>query len=192
MFGAKKFVKLSELATVCAGQSSPSDTEFSSSGVPFIKAGNLENLKLGIIRETDCNLVSSEIVAKRKLKLQKAGSVLVAKSGMSCLSGHIYTLQEDAYVVSHLACIRAKTDAYVEMVKWYFIITGTLGLIKNPSYPAIQIPQFENMDFPSADQEEAETFAAIARQSDKSKFELQEAIVRIDNFIKSLIQQDTE
>lgn len=35
-------------------------------------------------------------------------------------------------------------------------------------------------------------FQAICEQSDKSKFELQEAIVRIDNLIKSLIQQDTE
>jgi type I restriction enzyme S subunit len=33
-------------------------------------------------------------------------------------------------------------------------------------------------------------FAEFVEQSDKSKFELQEAIVRIDNFIKSLIQQD--
>ena len=33
-------------------------------------------------------------------------------------------------------------------------------------------------------------FAKFVEQSDKSKFELQEAIVRIDNFIKSLIQQD--
>ena len=37
-----------------------------------------------------------------------------------------------------------------------------------------------------------ERFAIFAQQSDKSKFELQEAIVRIDNLIKSLIQQDTE
>lgn len=35
-----------------------------------------------------------------------------------------------------------------------------------------------------------ERFVSIAEQSDKSKFELQEAIARIDNFIKSLIQQD--
>lgn len=35
-------------------------------------------------------------------------------------------------------------------------------------------------------------FLRFMQQSDKSKFELQEAIVRIDNFIKSLIQQDTE
>lgn len=33
-------------------------------------------------------------------------------------------------------------------------------------------------------------FEEFSIQSDKSKFELQEAIVRIDNFIKSLIQQD--
>ena len=33
-------------------------------------------------------------------------------------------------------------------------------------------------------------FVTFVQQSDKSKFELQEAITRIDNFIKSLIQQD--
>ena len=41
---------------------------------------------------------------------------------------------------------------------------------------------------PSLD--EQKQFARFIEQSDKSKFELQEAIVRIDNFIKSLIQQD--
>ena len=33
-------------------------------------------------------------------------------------------------------------------------------------------------------------FAAIVEQSDKSKFELQQAIEKVDNLIKSLIQQD--
>lgn len=188
MFGSKKCTKLADFATVCAGQSSPSDTEFSTHGVPFIKAGNLEGLKLGIMQEADCNLVSPEIVNKRKLKLQKAGSVLVAKSGMSCLSGHIYLLKEDAYVVSHLACIRAKIDVYAEMVKWYLIVNGTQDLIKNPSYPAIQIPQFENMEFPIANQDEAEAFAAIAIQSDKVKVDLKNAIDSIEDLIKSLIE----
>ena len=35
-----------------------------------------------------------------------------------------------------------------------------------------------------------EEFAAIVQQSDKSKFELEQAVQRIDNLIKSLIQQD--
>lgn len=39
---------------------------------------------------------------------------------------------------------------------------------------------------------EQQRFAAFVEQSDKSKFELQEAITKIDNLIKSLIQQDTE
>ena len=45
---------------------------------------------------------------------------------------------------------------------------------------------------PVPDLARQERFVSIAEQSDKSKFELQEAIVRIDNLIKSLIQQDTE
>ena len=43
---------------------------------------------------------------------------------------------------------------------------------------------------PSLD--EQKQFAQFVEQSDKSKFELQEAITKIDNLIKSLIQQDTE
>ena len=40
--------------------------------------------------------------------------------------------------------------------------------------------------------EEQLRFAEFVEQSDKSKFELQESIARIDNLIKSLIQQDSE
>ena len=40
--------------------------------------------------------------------------------------------------------------------------------------------------------EQQQQFVMFVQQSDKSKFELQEAIARIDNLIKSLIQQDTE
>ena len=35
-------------------------------------------------------------------------------------------------------------------------------------------------------------FETIMRQSDKSKFELEQAIQRIDNLIKSLIQQNND
>lgn len=54
----------------------------------------------------------------------------------------------------------------------YTIDTANKTLIFNPS------------------REQQDEFVTFVEQSDKSKFELQEAIVRIDNFIKSLIQQD--
>lgn len=70
--------------------------------------------------------------------------------------------------------IREQIDAKAggTTVGTYTIDTANKTLIFNP---------------PRAQQDE---FVAFVEQSDKSKFELQEAIVRIDNFIKSLIQQD--
>ena len=46
MFGACQKVKLGSIADISAGQSSPKDDEFTEDGIPFIKAGNLEGLKL--------------------------------------------------------------------------------------------------------------------------------------------------
>ena len=43
---------------------------------------------------------------------------------------------------------------------------------------------------PVPDLARQERFVSIAEQSDKSKFELQQAIEKVDNLIKSLIQQD--
>ena len=72
--------------------------------------------------------------------------------------------------------IREQIDAKAggTTVGTYTIDTANKTLIFNP---------------PRAQQD---AFVAFVEQSDKSKFELQEAIVRIDNLIKSLIQQDTE
>lgn len=49
---------------ITAGQSSPHDEEFSDTGIPFIKAGNLEDLKLHKTAENQCNLVSQETAKK--------------------------------------------------------------------------------------------------------------------------------
>ena len=40
------------------------------------------------------------------------------------------------------------------------------------------------------DEDTQERFAAFAEQSDKSKFELKQAIERVTNLMKSLMQQD--
>ena len=64
---------------------------------------------------------------------------------------------------------------------------GISGGAQMPRMPVKALREFECILPPMELQEQ---FVALSEQSDKSKFELQEAIVRIDNFIKSLIQQD--
>ena len=57
---------------------------------------------------------------------------------------------------------------------------------------ALNMEKIRKIGFIDPPAELQDQFVVILEQSDKSKFELQEAIVRIDNLIKSLIQQDTE
>ena len=58
--------RLGEIANITAGQSSPHDDEFSEEGTPFIKAGNLEDLKLLRISEQECNLVDEKTIKEKK------------------------------------------------------------------------------------------------------------------------------
>lgn len=170
MFGMIDATSLCNMAKVSAGQSSPYDEEFSATGTPFIKAGDLESLKKRVISENDCNLVDNETIIRRKLKLHGKGTVLVAKSGMSCLSGHVYALKEPAYIVSHLACIEPiEGKSTTEYLRWLFITCGIKDLIKDPSYPSIQLSQLNELQIPNASYSKQLEFSSFASQSDKSK-----------------------
>ena len=190
-FSNAKVCSLSDIANITAGQSSPYDEEFSKEGIPFIKAGNLENLKFNNITEQDCNLVNDNLAKIKKLKLHKKGTVLVAKSGMSCLSGNIYILKNSAYVVSHLACIEYKENLCLpEFIKTFFDIVGVKELIKDPSYPSIQLSQLSEMKVPHVDFTQQQNFAFYVKQVEKSKCILNKSLEQLDLMIDQLINQN--
>jgi len=58
------------------------------------------------------------------------------------------------------------------------------------TFKAINKEQVHQLPIPLADLTQQAQFVALAEQSDKSKFELQEAIKKVDNLIKSLITQE--
>ena len=101
---------LSDIAEIGAGQGAPQgDSCYCDNGIPFVKAGNLQALTAGG-SINDIQKVSEDVAKAHKLKLYPKGTILFAKSGMSCLKGYVYVLPKDAYVVSHLACIMPKED----------------------------------------------------------------------------------
>ena len=191
MFEKMPTIALDSIADISAGQSSPYDEEFSDTGTPFIKAGNLEDLKLRRYGEEKCNLVREDVVRTRKLKIHGPGTVLIAKSGMSCLSGHVYALKKPAYVVSHLACIEPlKGKCTSEFLRWFFITYGVKDQIKDPSYPSIQLGQLAELQLPNASIESQNEFTAFATQSDKSKFELEQSLAELTATYKRIISEN--
>lgn len=142
-----EYKKLGEVCDVSAGQGAPQgEQSYCENGTPFIKAGNLEDLVNGL-DEGYVQNVSQAIAQKHKLKLYKAGSVLFAKSGMSCMKGYVHVLQRDCYVVSHLAILTPKTIEG-HFLKYYLRFTKTYSLVKDEAYPSISLSDIASFPVP--------------------------------------------
>ncbi|MDR8025687.1 restriction endonuclease subunit S [Burkholderia cenocepacia] len=142
-----KRTPLSQLASVSAGQGAPKDSEFSESGIPFVRAGSLEALLSGK-KESDLELVSAETAKLRKLKTYPKGTILFAKSGMSATKDRVYVLQNPAHVVSHLATLIPKDGAHVDYLRLALKRFPPSSLIKDPAYPTIGLGEIENFEIP--------------------------------------------
>lgn len=135
--------KLCDVCQVSAGQGAPQgEDNYSDEGIPFVKAGNLVELTNGK-QESDIQKVPDEVAKTHKLVLYKAGSVVFAKSGMSCMKGHVYTLKNDCYVVSHLAILQPQniSSAYLN---YYLLHHKPNNLVKDEGYPSISLKDIEN------------------------------------------------
>ena len=155
------YKKLGEVADVSAGQGAPQgENNYCSDGIPFIKAGNLESLINGMPEQT-MQKVSDLVAKSHRLKLYKTGSVLFAKSGMSCMKGWVYTLKHDCYVVSHLAVITPhmqKTEG--GYLNYYFQFNKPNTLVKDAAYPSIALKDIENISIPIPSLSEQQSIVA--------------------------------
>lgn len=83
---------LKDIAIISAGQGAPQgESNYCDNGTPFVKAGNLQELIEGK-PITKIQNVSDDVAKKHKLKLYPKGTILFAKSGMSCMKGYVYVL----------------------------------------------------------------------------------------------------
>ena len=138
-------VTLKEIATISAGQNAPQgDEKYYENGIPFVKAGNLQELIDGKSLN-DIQKVSYEVAEEYKLKLFKEGTILFAKSGMSCMKGLVYVLPRDSYVVSHLACV-TPNSSLSDYLKYYFLYNRPNHLVKDSAYPSISLADIGDIE----------------------------------------------
>lgn len=142
-----KKIPLSQLATVSAGQAAPKEDEFSDQGIPFVRAGSLDGLLSGKV-ESDLELISPETAKLRKLKIYPKGTILFAKSGMSATKDRIYSLQNPAHVVSHLATLIPKDSIRSDYLRLALQMFPPSLLIKDLAYPAISLGDIQSYEIP--------------------------------------------
>ena len=149
----KTFIKLGAICDISAGQGAPQgDSNYCDNGTPFVKAGNLIELLQGK-NETDIQKVSEDVAKKHKLKKYTAGSILFAKSGMSCMKGYVYQLKNDSYVVSHLAIVKPIKDSS-DYIEYCLRHIKPNSLVKDEAYPSISLQDISNLKIPLPSLEE--------------------------------------
>ncbi len=144
-----EWIELGELCEIKGGQGAPQNKDtYSDEGVPFIRAGDLQALVEGELPDV-CNKIKQEVGDAKGLKLQEKGTVVFAKSGMSCLKSYIYWLPVSCYAVNHLACLTVTDNRLISKYLSYALnFIKPKKLINDLSYPSIRLSDIAKMKIP--------------------------------------------
>ena len=175
---------LKDLAVICAGQGAPQgDNNYCENGTPFVKAGNLQELLEGKAI-TSIRKVSDEVAKKHKLKLYPKGTILFAKSGMSCMKGYVYVLPQSAYVVSHLACVTPNEDAS-EYLRYFFNYHKPNQLVKDAAYPSISLSDIGNLVVDMKSESERNAIVSVLQHAESVITLRQKELQKLDELVKA-------
>lgn len=175
---------LRDIAEIGAGQGAPQgDSNYCTDGIPFVKAGNMESLISGGSLN-DIQKVSERVARDHKLKLYPKGTVLFAKSGMSCLKGYVYVLPQEAYVVSHLACITPKEDIS-DYLRFYFDYHRPNQLVKDPAYPSISLADIGALEIDTKDAKSRERIISVLHSIEAILENRKQQLSNLDDLIKA-------
>ena len=151
--------------------------------MPFVRAGSLTSLLAGGM-PSDLELIDEPTAQKLRMTLFPKGTVVFAKSGMSCMTGNVYVLPEPCYVVSHLACVIPIGD-YAVYLKHFFRNNRPSKLVENPSFPSIKLSKIQNIELKipvrSKMEKQVRSLEHIESLIDWSK----EQIATLDTLVKS-------
>jgi len=171
-------VKLKEVANVSAGNPAPQDQSMFANGkYPFVRTSDVGAVKVGELNNSRDFINEKGI---NKLKVFPKGSILFPKSGASTFLNHRVILQMDAYVVSHLAVIKANNEYLLDRYLFYFLQTiDAAALVAESAYPSLQIKSILEIDIPIPSLNEQKLIVA----------KLDAAFSEIDNLICSTSDQ---
>ena len=142
-----KTVKLGDIALVGAGNSAPQeDADFSTDGPYFVRTSDVGEVKFGTVNTSNDRLSSK---GAKGMRLWKAGTILIPKSGASTFVNHRVILGLDAHVSSHLATIQAEpTRCDGRYLLYYLSTVKAQDLIQDQSYPSLKLPEIAGIEIP--------------------------------------------
>jgi len=180
-------VRLGDVAKITSGSTAPKENEFNSEqkGFPFIRAGHL-GLLLSGTKENDLPYITCELAENKKLTKVPKGTVIFAKSGMSCMKNRIVELSEECLIVNHLAAINCHESVLPKYLKYFLMKNPPSRLVVDEAYPSIRLSDISNIvlnlpDLPTQ-QKIANTLDKAAELIEKRKTQ----ITALDDLTQSI------
>jgi type I restriction enzyme, S subunit len=179
-------VKIGDICLVDSGQGAPQGENYFRGTEVFVRAGDLNNLKEGVFVGEHCRKVTNEAIKKYKLKKYKKGSIVFPKSGMSIMTGNIAILNEDSYVVNHLAILESSTKINIKFLFYILKKVGIKNLCLNTSYPSIRLSDIKHQKILLPSLEIQKQIVLILEKAERAKVWRKEADELTKNFLKSV------
>ena len=158
----------------------------------FIRA---TNIKAGRITEMDMLRIDEDAASKLgKCKLSGHEIIIVrsgANTGDTCVVTEDYADQYAGYdIIVSLDPARCNPIFYNELLNTHYMQQVVKPLTVRSAQPHINAQQVQNLPMLEASLEEQDLFAEVVIQSDKSKFELKQAILKIEVMLRALTQKN--
>ena len=193
MFGAIPESEFVTMESVCSlitdGTHQP--PKFVDNGIPFLFVSNITTNELTYDAD---KFISSETYADlMKRTPVEIGDILLSTVGSY---GHPAVVKSDRKFSfqRHIAFLKPRRDVINSIYLHGVILTSDIqrqidARVKGIAQKTLNLSEIRTLRFPLPPMKEQNRFAAFVAEIDKSKFELKQSIERIDNLIKSLIQQ---
>ena len=198
MFGSGIFPvsKLSDECELITKGTTPTTIgyNFTAAGVNFIKIENIDDN--GKFNKSGIMYISEECNSVMRRSQLKEDDILFSIAGAI---GRCAVVSEDilpANINQALAIIRLKKDSaldrkfVVAALQSDYVIAQYMELKRGVAQLNLSLKNIGDFTVPVPPLEDQRTYVALAEQSDKSKFELQQSIKKIEVLIKSIISQN--
>ena len=182
--------KLSKYADIFGGYAFKSK-DFLPEGIPIIRISDVDGEKVN--PENAVCYPEQFWIDNASYRVEK-NDILMAMSGATTGKTGLIQFEGKALLNQRVACIRSKREEYI-----FFILTALhlgwmndLILQSSPgsAQPNISGKQIEDLPFPVGDDDEIARFSHFAEQSDKSKFELEQALSELNATYKRIIAEN--
>ena len=142
--------KLGEVCEIFSGSSAPQDAKYFENGkYPFVRVQDLGRYRRTTNLVDIKDYINDSAIKDFNLVKAERGAILFPKSGAAITTNNRAMLGIDAFIVSHLAALKAKKgigDNY--FIYYWLCLIDMVQYLENPGYPSLKLSTVSKLSIP--------------------------------------------